>query len=229
MDIVYLMKEYPILSLLLGVLAGGVVSAIGLYLAHSKLDETRQEKKIKGLYQALYEELKEIRNAYNRDVKIHWEGVEKNRGRIFWSNISLTQDYSTIYHASANLIGQVPNSKLRRRIVKTYTSLKVVIDYYKQNNRALDEHSRLLDEHSKLLDERKKNDEESKSIIKIMQYENTLVGFTQLLERRHHRFLRLNELLLKTLKKELSKLSYENPARTISILRSSSPTTPRRC
>ena len=106
--------------------------------------------------------------------------------------------------------------------VKTYTSLKVVIDYYKQNNRALDEHSRLLDE-------RKKNDEESKSIIKIMQYENTLVGFTQLLERRHHRFLRLNELLLKTLKKELSKLSYEDPARTISILRSSSPTTPRRC
>ncbi len=42
--IVYLMKEYPILSLLLGVLAGGVVSAIGLYLAHSKLDETRHRE-----------------------------------------------------------------------------------------------------------------------------------------------------------------------------------------
>ena len=177
---------------------GALVSALGLFLAYLGLDAIRQRKKIKGLYQALYEELKEISNAYNRDVTIHWESLEENRGRIFWSNISLTQDYSTIYHASANLIGQVPNSKLRRRIVKTYTSLKVLIDYYKQNNRALDEHSRLLDE-------RKKNDEESKSIIKIMQYENTLVGFTQLLERRHHRFLRLNEILLKTLKKELSR------------------------
>ena len=42
--------------------------------------------------------------------------------------MSLTQDYFTIYHSNANLIGQVPNSKLRRRIVKIYTSLKVLID-----------------------------------------------------------------------------------------------------
>ena len=191
---------------------GALVSALGLFLAYLGLDKIRQEKKIKGLYQAFYEELKEISNAYNRDVTIHWESLEENRGRIFWSNISLTQDYSTIYHASANLIGQVPNSKLRRRIVKTYTSLKVLIDYYKQNNRALDEYNRLLDErkrlldeHKSLLDERRKIYEESESITKILEYENMLAAFTQLLQKRHHRFLILNKILLKTFKKELYK------------------------
>ena len=197
------MKEYPVLSFVLGILAGAFVSALGLYLAHRELDKERQKEKIKGLYQALYEELKEIQNAYNMDVTIHWESVEKNRERIFRSNVSLTQDYSTIYHASANLIGQVPNSKLRRRIAKTYTSLNVLIDYYRQNNRALDEHDR-LEEESK---------ERSFEITpgafalgkKLVESKSMLASFTQLLQKRHRRFLRLNEILLKTLKKELSK------------------------
>ena len=184
------MKEYPVLSFVLGILAGAFVSALGLYLAHRELDKERQKEKIKGLYQALYEELKEIRNAYNMDVTIHWESVEKNREQIFWNNISLTQDYPALYHANANLIGQIPDFKLRRRIVKTYTSLKVVIDYYRQNNRALDEHNRLLDKHeklrdklSKLLDKREKESEEAESIVKIMRYEHMLANFTQLLQK----------------------------------------------
>lgn len=212
MSLTDFLNSYPVLSFSLGLFAGAIVGAIGLYLAHRELDKKRQREKIKGFYQGLYEELKAIRNAYDMDVTIHWEGVEKNRESILWANISLTQDYSTLYYANANLIGQVPNFKLRRRVVKAYTSLKVLVDYYKQNNRALDEHKRLLDEHkrlldklSKLLDKRKKESEEAESIVKIMQYEHMLANFTQLLQKRHHRFLRLNEILLKTLKKELSK------------------------
>ena len=185
------MKEHPVISFILGILAGALVSALGLYLAHRELDKARQKEEIKGFYQALYEELKEIRNAYNRDVKIHWKSVGKNGEQLFWSNISLTQDYSAIYHSNANLIGQIPNSKLRRRIVKTYTSLKVLIDYYKQSNKMLDEYKRYYGK--------------SESAKETVEYWGALVNFTQLLQKRHHRFVRLNKMLLKTLKKELSK------------------------
>ena len=196
----------------LSFVSGALVSALGLFLAYLGLDKIRQRKKIKGFSQALYEELKEIGNAYNRDVKIHWEGIEKYGEEVFMTNISLTQDYSTIYHSNANLIGQIPNSKLRRRIVKTYTSLKVLVDYYKQSNRMLDEYGKYY--------------EKDKSSEETFKYWHMLRNFTQLLlQKRHNRFLRLNKILLKTLEKELSNPSYENPTQTISILRSSIRTT----
>ena len=194
----------------LSFVSGALVSALGLYLAHSELDRGRQEKKIKGLHQALYEELKEIRNVYDEEVGVFWKEFKKNGGgEIFPVNLSLTQDYFTVYHSNANLIGQIPNSKLRRRIVKTYTSLKVLIDYYKQNNRVLDEL------------------EKRESTEKTVECDPDILDFTKRLHKRHRRFKRLQKKLLKMLEKELSKPSYENPAQTISNLRSSSLTTPR--
>ena len=187
--------------------------AVTLYVAHLALDQARQEKRLKALYQALYEELKEIWNSYNEEVEANWEEFEKNETQIFPFSLSLTQDYFIAYHSNANLIGQIPNSKLLRRIVKTYTSLKVLIDYYKQNNKVLDE-----------LEKRKSTEKSVKCNHHIVDFH--IVDFTKRLNKRHHRVKRLQKKLLKMLDKELSKPSYENPTQTISILRSSGPTKP---
>lgn len=176
-------------------------AVLALYIANHVLDKERQNRRIKALYQALYEELKEIGNAYDEEVGIFWKALEEERGvKVFLVNLSLTQDYLAVYHSNANLIGQIPNSKLRRKIVKTYTLLKVLIDYYKQNNRMLDE---------------------LEPIEGTVEYDPNVLDFTQRLQERHHRFERSLKKLIKMLKKELSKFNYENPTRTISILRSS--------
>ncbi|MDE0159944.1 MAG: hypothetical protein OXI02_01835 [Candidatus Dadabacteria bacterium] len=215
-----------------------VSALLVLYVGNHLLDEERRNRRIRALYQALYEELKEIRNAYNEEVGVFWKALEEEgEVKVFPVNLSLTQDYLAVYHSNANLIGEIPSSKLRRKIVKTYTSLKVLIDYYKQNNGLLDQLEKekkelvnqpvleaLIDyykQDNKILYEHEKRESTKKTV----EYDPTVLDFTKRLQERHHRFERSLKKLIKTLKKELSKFNYENPVRTISILRSSSLTT----
>ena len=51
----------------------------------------------------------------------------------------------TIYRANANLIAQLPNSDLRREIVKVYRLLKVLTDFYKMNSVFLNERDKAID------------------------------------------------------------------------------------
>ncbi len=184
-----------------------VSALLVLYVGNHLLDEERRNRRIRALYQALYEELKEIRNAYDEEVEVFWKALEEEgEVKVFPVNLSLTQDYLAVYHSNANLIGEIPSSKLRRKIVKTYTSLKALIDYYKQDNKILYEH------------------EKRESTKKTVEYDPTVLDFTKRLQERHHRFERSLKKLIKTLKKELSKFNYEDPVRTISILRSPSLT-----
>ncbi len=104
-----------------------------------QLDKERQDKKINAVLGVIYEELSVVSELYDKEVGVYWEGFEAGTDKFFWSNISLTQDYFTVYSSNANLIAEIPDLRLRRKIVEIYTLLKALIDYYKQNNRSLDE------------------------------------------------------------------------------------------
>ena len=136
----------------------------------------------------------------------HWDKFVKKGEKVFWRHLSLTQDYFAIYHANANLIGQIPKPELRSKIVETYVLLKVLIDYYNQNNRLMGLYSK----------------EEAECDLDVQE-------FTLRLKDRHYRFRELKKQLSKMLGEELSILSGQNPTEMISNLRSSGPITPQRC
>ena len=140
-DITYYFLRHLLGPLIIGVcaLGGAVWSVRKTFQEQRQINKERQDKTIDDTLWAIYEELSVIRKAYKEEVESLWERFKREEYKIFWFNLSLTQDYCTVYSSNANLIGQVPDPLLRRRIVEVYTLLKVLIDYYTQNNRLLDD------------------------------------------------------------------------------------------
>ena len=95
-------------------------------------DKKRQQETIQGVLQAINEELNILWELYIKNFGVYLEEVKK--GGIFDVPVSISQDYFTIYRSNANLIGQIENSDLRRKVVKVYTLLQAMLDCYQINS-----------------------------------------------------------------------------------------------
>ena len=165
---------------LLGVITG--------FIGNWALNWWNLRKRIKGAKQGIYQELRELRELYNEELGVHWENLTMGKD-VYEANVSLTQDYFTMYQSNANLIGQIPNSYLRLKIVKVYTLLKGITDCYKI-------HSTFLDKRNKAFDE--DNYDLGKEI------NSELIKSTTRLKGYHDRLIQLMEDLLRILREELS-------------------------
>lgn len=112
--------------------------------AQEQRDEKRQKEIILGFLQAIEEELHVLWNLYLEEFGVSWKNFEEGKEEVFYVRVSISQDYFTIYHSNADLIGQIPDLDLRRKIVEVYTSLKAIIDNYKINSRLVDEHKKAV-------------------------------------------------------------------------------------
>ena len=166
---------------LLGVITG--------FIGNWALNWLKRRQKIKAVKQGIHDELKELKQIYGERMGGPWKRYEENVDEVFEFQLSFSQDYFTMYHSNANLIGQIPNSNLRREIVKVYTLLKVITDFYII-------YGSFLDKRGKARDEGKEDAAE--------KIHGQLRNATPRMKKNHDRLVLSIENLLKMLNKELS-------------------------
>ena len=108
-------------------------------------DKGRQKEIIRGVLQAIYEELDSFWEQLNEEVDFYWEIFDwemfgQRKIKHFDCRLSLSPDYITIYRSNANLIGQIEELKLRRKIVKAYMLLQSLMVGYGINTELLREY-----------------------------------------------------------------------------------------
>ena len=131
-------------SSIIGGLIAGILAIAAVFLTlqgQRQHDNDRQQEIIRGVLQAIYEELNEIYNQLNSlPVIACWEDLTSGEFDYYRHVFPISQDYPIIYRSNANLIGQIKNSNLRREIVKIYKSLDVLMETYQLNNRLINEY-----------------------------------------------------------------------------------------
>ena len=120
------LPEVVISGLIVGVFAlvGVFLSFLLTFLGQGAINRWNQQSVIRGILQALCEELKQIREFYHAEIGFVWDELKQNAERTPMPRTSISQDYFIMYSSNANLIGQIPTPHLRRKIVRTYTLLK---------------------------------------------------------------------------------------------------------
>lgn len=140
----------PIAALIAAVIGGKMTadssskSVSQTLRGQERRDKERQQELILGVLEATYEELNEFWKDHTKGVKKYWEEEFEKKG-YFSAHIEISSNYCIVYNSNANYIGQVPNSELRREIVKVYILLGELISGYKLNNRVLIEREKAID------------------------------------------------------------------------------------
>lgn len=219
-----LIAKNPTAAIVAATITAAILGGVMTFVAQWLLDDRRQEQRIEGFYKAVYEELKEVWSLYNQEVGSRWKNFGRGGEDVFQYNMSLTQDYFTVYSSNADIIGRIPKSdlKLRSKIVETYTLLKALIDYYKQNNRLLDEFGEFLDEDGNLLNEYGELWDKDRGSLdmyygsklkrRIAKQNLEILDFTERLQFRHHRFEKLKKELFDMMEKRFPELRTQDSA-----------------
>ena len=131
-----------LLSLVVGLSSAVVGGGIAGYFswkattrAHeyqSKQEKDYRAQRLQNLLQALHDELETIWERYQRMVGVQVEALKS--GEPFPYHFPIFEDYFVIYNSNAELLGEIPDSDLRKLIVVTFTSAKGLVDSYRHNN-----------------------------------------------------------------------------------------------
>lgn len=131
---------------LIGALIGGSVSLYTTHKSHKRDREKeirREQREVHNLLIAMQTEISTLWQFHMRRVGDLVENLKD--GDILKFYYPLTQDYFTIYHASARQLGKVRNGKLRSAIVVCYNKCKKVVDGFKFHNGLLEQYMALSD------------------------------------------------------------------------------------
>ena len=181
-----------------GVISGlivGVFAILGVFLTHTvqnRRDKKRQREIIQGVLQAVYDELSILYMHFNSPiVESSWKRFkyEEEERKFFDSVLPVSQDHLITYRSNANLIGQIKDPDLRRKIVQTYMILQVLLESYIINNKLLNQYAEA---------------ESKKEVELVAGLDRHLQAIAPMLEKWHNLFKELTEKLLEMLKKELS-------------------------
>lgn len=132
----------PIAALIAAVIGGKMTadssrkSVSQTLKGQERRDKERQQQLILGVLEAIHEELNEFWKDHTKGVGEYWDEKFEKKG-YFSAHIEISSNYCIMYNSNANYIGQIPNSELRREIVKVYMLLGELISGYKLNTRAL--------------------------------------------------------------------------------------------
>lgn len=122
-------------------LAGGGFALLGVYFTlkgHRQRDKDRQEEIIRGVLEAIYEELKEMYNLLDSSVvELSWKAFENGSSSYYNYAFIFSKDYSIVFRSNANLIGQIKNSDIRHGIVTIYKVSDVIMGEYEKNSELL--------------------------------------------------------------------------------------------
>ncbi|MCH7926933.1 MAG: hypothetical protein IID03_02965 [Candidatus Dadabacteria bacterium] len=138
-----------VIASLVGAIVGGSITGYFTHRAVNKSHENdllKQEKvmqeSLKGLYQSIHDEIDTLWNIYLNGIGNQLEQLGENLPLEFLYPI--TQEYFTVYTSNAALIGQIPNPKLRKLIITTYTKARGLIDSYRLNNSLVENYRHAL-------------------------------------------------------------------------------------
>ncbi|WP_440874305.1 hypothetical protein [Thalassotalea sp. PLHSN55] len=100
---------------------------------NQKTQSDESEKKlIKGVLQAIHDELETIFERYQESMGSKIENLNDQEALAFY--YPLVSDFFTVYNGNSFLIGRIPDNDLRKKIIKTYTIAKGMVDSFRLNN-----------------------------------------------------------------------------------------------
>ena len=124
---------------MVGGVAGGVVAGVFTLKATDKAikdenekEQRREEKEVQHMLGALGTEINALWSFHMRRIGNLIEQLPDGQPLEFY--YPLTQDYFTIYHSNANMIGRIKDGSLAEAIVLCYNKCKKVVDGFKYNN-----------------------------------------------------------------------------------------------
>jgi hypothetical protein len=97
----------------------------------SQSDES-EKKLIKGVLQAIHDELETIFERYQDTMGSKIDNINDQEALAFY--YPLVSDFFTVYNGNSFLIGRIPDNDLRKKIIKTYTIAKGMVDSFRLNN-----------------------------------------------------------------------------------------------
>jgi hypothetical protein len=131
-----------------GAIIGGGLTLGGVWLTLYRVKIAKKKENdqfLLGLYQALHAELNTLKYVYeNGDWGKFIENLQPEK--FIDSYFPMGHEYFTIYKNNASLIGQIPDGKLRQKIIEAYVIMMGMLDSINYNNSLLQE----LEEKKKL-------------------------------------------------------------------------------
>lgn len=131
-----------LMSGLIGAVIGGVLTGVFSIIAVNKTEQHNRDsqaesdaKVLKGLLQALHDELESIFERYQETMGAQIESLQE--GQPMLTYYPVINDFFTVYNANAFLIGRIENNDLRKSLVRTYVLAKGLVDSYRMNNELL--------------------------------------------------------------------------------------------
>jgi hypothetical protein len=133
---------------LFSVLIGGGLSLLGAIVAvliqgrmNKRQEELKEKLLLRGFIQSIKAEITILWDNYYGGVGKQLESLKE--GEPFLTTYPITQEYFTIYTNSSFLIGRIENEALRKTIVETYNTARVLIDSFRLNNELIKEMNQL--------------------------------------------------------------------------------------
>jgi hypothetical protein len=133
------MEWVSLLAGVLGAIAGGCIAGYcslkAITRSHNNqlvLAKTHEEQTISGLLQAIHDEVETVFDRYNENMGVQLEALRD--GGIIGMYYPLVSDFFNVYNGNGFLIGRIKDNDLRKRIIKTYTLGKGMIDSFRLNN-----------------------------------------------------------------------------------------------
>lgn len=131
-----------LLSGLIGAVIGGLLTGWFSIIAVNKTEKHRRDsqttsdaKVLKGLLQALHDELESIFERYQETMGSQIESLPTGQPLLIYYPV--INDFFTVYNGNASLIGCIENNDLRKSLVRTYVLAKGLVDSYRMNNEIL--------------------------------------------------------------------------------------------
>ena len=192
------LKRYMLNSSLLSTIVGGLIASATAYLVTNKTynDQVKQAEKteeqlIKGLLQSIHDEVETVYERYLETMGGKLESLNEMEPLIII--YPLVSDFFSVYNGNSFLIGRISNNDLRKKIIKTYTLAKGMVDSFKLNNDLVNKY-----EYAYFLYSESKSDVHKKQMSAHYQ---SLINYASTLKHAHNEFKKEVSSLLRDLRK----------------------------
>lgn len=187
------------ISSICGALIGGFLAGYFALKATNKahqnnllIQKKNEENVLKGVLQALHDEIETLIERYQETVGSHIESLEA--GKPFLSYYPIFSDFFTVYNSNAILIGKINDNDLRRLLVKTYVLAKGLVDSYRMNNEFIQKYE--------YLDALFKETNNEAHKLQSLAYYAALVSYAVTLKQLHNEVKKNANDLLRALRKQ---------------------------
>ena len=192
------LKRYMLNSSLLSTIVGGLIASATAYLVTKKTydDQVKQAEKteeqlIKGLLQSIHDEVETVYERYLETMGGKLESLNEMEPLIII--YPLVSDFFSVYNGNSFLIGRISNNDLRKKIIKTYTLAKGMVDSFRLNNDLVNKYEYAYFLYSESQSDVHKN--------QMSAHYQSLINYASTLKHAHNEFKKEVSSLLRDLRK----------------------------